>query len=77
MPLPPNASPTERDPPMTDPALALPLLPTPDPSAAPAAPPSRYFASTFAFLWNNSSQPSVSASEIALDRRSSSGGLPQ
>src|SRR5947209_11875198 len=37
----------------------------------------RHFPSAFAFFSNNSSQPSVSASEIVLDRRSSSGGLPQ
>ena len=36
-----------------------------------------FCSSAFAFLWNNSSQPSVSASEIVFARRSSSGGLPQ
>jgi hypothetical protein len=36
-----------------------------------------YGATSFAFFSNNSSQPSVSASEIVFDRRNSSGGLPQ
>src|SRR5947209_919065 len=37
---------------------------------------SPHFSSAFAFFSNHSSQLSVSASEIVLDRRSSSGGLP-
>src|SRR6516225_9074535 len=32
---------------------------------------------SFAFFSNSSSQPNISASEIVLDRRNSSGGLPQ
>src|SRR5262249_32495018 len=38
---------------------------------------SRHFSRAFAFFSNNSSQPSVSASEMVFDRRNSSGGLPQ
>src|SRR5207247_1147893 len=38
---------------------------------------SRHFSSALAFLWNNSSRPSVSASGMVFDRPSSSGGLPQ
>jgi hypothetical protein len=40
-------------------------------------PAGRHFPSAFAFRSNNSSQRSVSASEIVFDRRNSSGGLPQ
>src|SRR5205823_4224412 len=46
-------------------------------ATSPAPTPGRHFSSAFAFLSNNSSQPSVRASEIVFDRRGSSGGLPQ
>lgn len=43
----------------------------------PLRPRARHFPNAFALIWNNSSQPSVRASEIVLERRSSFGGLPQ